>query len=230
MPRYYLDLVGFVGVPEAGDAYDVPVLPADRAAASALFAHLGIAEGRPVAALNPGAKFGSSKLWSLDRFAQIGDRLAGAGFQVLVLCAPGETGMARRIAAGMRAPVASTHERVVSLSALRGVIERLDLLVTTDTGPRHLATGLGVPAVVVMGSTHPGWTAWRLERTRVVRHDVPCGPCHLRRCPLDHACMDLVTADEVWGAIEDLTSRAPGRASGRAESHGSTHQPRSGTV
>jgi heptosyltransferase-2 len=99
------------------------------------------------------------------------------------------------------------------------VVERLSLLVTTDTGPRHFAAGLGIPTVVAMGSTHPTWTAWSLERTRVVRHDVPCGPCHLRRCPLDHACMDLVTVDEVWDAIGQVLSADRSR-SASANSHG----------
>jgi heptosyltransferase-2 len=218
MPRYYLDLVGSIGVPPAGDHYDVPVLPGDRAEAGRLFASLGITADRPVAALNPGAKFGSSKLWALDRFARIGDRLVAEGFQVLILCAPGEAGIARAIAEQMRAPVASTHGGIVPLDTLRGVVERIALLVTTDTGPRHVAAALGVPSVVIMGSTHPEWTAWALEKTRVVRHDVPCGPCHLRRCPLDHTCMRLVTVDEVWEAIGEVLAADRGR-SARANSH-----------
>lgn len=204
MPRFYLDLVASIGVPEAGDAYDVPVLAEDRAGAVRLFESLGIDPARPVAALNPGAKFGSSKLWALDRFSAIGDRLADAGYQVIVLCAPGEADIARTIAEKMRAKVASTHGAIVPLGMLRGVVERLALMVTTDTGPRHIAVALDIPTVVVMGSTHPRWTEWRMEHARVVRHDVPCGPCHLRRCPLDHSCMTLVTVDDVWRAIEQV--------------------------
>jgi heptosyltransferase-2 len=225
MPRYYLDLVGFAGVPEAGDHYDVPVLEGDRAAASRLLEGLGLGSDRPIAALNPGARFGSSKLWSPDRFAEIGDRLAESGFQVMVLCGPGEAEIGRRIVDRMRAPVRSTHDRVIPLGALRGVVERLRLLVTTDTGPRHIAAGLGIPTVVVMGSTHPTWTAWCLERTRVVRHDVPCGPCHLRRCPLDHTCMALVGVGEVWAAIQEVLPPSGARPI-RAISHGSGHQRR----
>jgi heptosyltransferase II len=205
MPRYYLDLVRFLGVPEAGEHYDVPVLDRDREEAARLIAELGIRGDRPLAALNPGAKFGSSKLWALDRFAEIGDRLVRErGFDVMILCAPDEAEIARAIAEKSRSPVVSTHGRVVPLHLLRAVVERLSLMVTTDTGPRHIAAALGVPTVVTMGSTHPTWTAWCLDRTRVVRHDVPCGPCHLRRCPLDHSCMELVTVDEVWRAIGEV--------------------------
>jgi heptosyltransferase-2 len=57
------------------------------------------------------------------------------------------------------------------------------------------------------GDNVPEETLSRDEATRVVRHDVPCGPCHLRQCPLDHSCMDLVTVDEVWEAIGEVLPR-----------------------
>ena len=84
---------------------------------------------------------------------------------------------------------------------MRALLEKVDLLVTTDSGPRHLAVAAHKPVVVLMGPTWPQWTAWNLERTVVLRHDVPCGPCHKKVCPLDHACMDLITIDQVLGAI-----------------------------
>jgi len=180
-------------------------------------AALGIDPKKPLAALNPGAKFGSSKMWDPARFAEIGDRLVRErGLQVAILCAPDETAIARSIAGRMRERVFSTGEHVIPIPALRAFVERLSLLVTTDTGTRHLAVGLGVPSVVVMGSTHPGWTDWLMDRSRVVRHDVPCGPCHLKTCPLDHACMTLVGVDEVWEAVEAVLGRGPGVGAGLA--------------
>jgi heptosyltransferase-2 len=225
MPRYYLDLVARAGAPPAGGHYDVPVRPDDRAAAARILEGLGIDPKKPLAGLNPGAKFGSSKLWHPDRFAAVGDRLARErGFQVLVLCGPGEAAIARAIVERMDSRAASLEGVAVPLPVLRGVVERLGLMVTTDSGPRHLADGLGVPSVVVMGSTDPGWTDWRKEGTRVVRHDVPCGPCHLRTCPLDHACMRLVTVDEVWEAVEGVLRPDQTRAA-RANSHVSSNDP-----
>ncbi len=205
MPRFYLDLLAAAGVEPAGVGYDLPVRQEDRSYVDDLFARLGIDAARPIAALNPGAKFGSSKLWPIDRFAAVGDALVRRfGYQVLLVCGPDEVAIARAITSAMREPVASTHDRVVPLAPLRALMQRIDLLVTTDTGPRHMAVAFERPTVVVMGSTHPVWTDWNMGRTRVVRHDVPCGPCHLRVCPLDHACMELVTVEEVLAAVEDL--------------------------
>jgi heptosyltransferase-2 len=224
MPRYYLDLVSTLGVPPDGDHYDVPVRAEDRAEVARILAELGIDPAKPLAALNPGAKFGSSKLWDPAKFAAIGDRLARErGFQVAILCAPDETAIARAIVDRMRERVFSTHDRIVPIPALRAFVERLSLLVTTDTGTRHLAVGLSVPSVVVMGSTHPGWTDWLMTRSRVVRRDVPCGPCHLKACPLDHACMGLVGVEDVWAGVKAVLSQDRGR-SASANSHGSSQQ------
>ena len=79
-------------------------------------------------------------------------------------------------------------------------------MVTTDTGPRHYATALGVPVVVVMGPTDPRYTAVNLDRTIVIRlTELECSPCHLKTCPLPHhGCMAWITPDEVLQACETL--------------------------
>jgi len=57
---------------------------------------------------------------------------------------------------------------------------------------------------VVMGPTDPRFTAARLERSVVLRVDVPCGPCHEKVCPLDHRCMTEIAPEEVAAAAEVL--------------------------
>ncbi|MCH2376133.1 MAG: lipopolysaccharide heptosyltransferase II, partial [Planctomycetes bacterium] len=83
----------------------------------------------------------------------------------------------------------------------------LQLLVTTDAGPRHYAAAFGTPVVTVMGPTDPRYSAVNLERSEVVRHDVPCGPCHLKVCPIDHQCMVGITPEEVLERVKDLDRR-----------------------
>ena len=205
MTRFYLELLEHVGIPAAGPEYELPVAAADRTAARRLLVGLGWDPKRPLAAINPGARFGSSKLWLPDRFAEVARRLVrDRDFQVVILCGPGEEEIAGQIARDAGEGVLDTSRSPAPLDVLRGLLDQVQLVVTTDTGPRHMATALGRPTVVIMGSTHPEWTAWNLERSRVLRHDVPCGPCHLRSCPTDHRCMTLVTVDEVLAAVDEL--------------------------
>jgi heptosyltransferase-2 len=207
MPLYYQRLLDVIGIPAAGPEYEIPVTQAQRDAVERQLSELGWDRSRRLTALNPGAKYGSSKLWNPDRFAAIARHLRdNRGWQVLVLCGPGEESLCRDICAQAGPPILDSSPRPFSLGSLPALMERIDLLVTTDSGPRHLAVAAHKPVVVVMGPTYPQWTAWNLEQTRVIRHDVPCGPCHLRICPLDHLCMELVTAEEVIAAIDSLVS------------------------
>lgn len=199
MVQYHLEILRPLGL-------SLPAVPRPRLGLSAelrregeaLLARLGIGAGERVVALNPGAAFGSSKCWPLESFARLAELLAAqAEVRILVLAGPGEEPLSARIAALSRAPVLDTGPHGVDLRLLKPVVARCALLVTTDTGPRSYAVALGVPAVVLMGPTDPRYTAANLEQTIVVRADVPCAPCHRRRCPRDHACMTRITPEAV---------------------------------
>jgi heptosyltransferase-2 len=86
---------------------------------------------------------------------------------------------------------------------------RVDLLVTTDSGPRHFAAALGTPVVTLFGPTHIAWTETYFEKAVHLQQTVPCGPCQLRACPLDHRCMKELTPAEVFAAAERLLTRYP---------------------
>ena len=210
MPLYYQRLLDLVGIPEAGPDYIIPPTDDDRAVVDAALTDLGRDPAVPLVALNPGARFGASKLWEPERFGVLARRLEEAGSQPLLVVGPGEGALAEAIRATAGPGLLDTSRNVIPLGPLRALMERIDLLVTTDSGPRHMAVAARKPTVVIMGPTWPAWTDWNLEHTVVVRHAVPCGPCHLKTCPLDHACMDQVTVDEVWEEIRRLAPRATG--------------------
>ncbi|MBI4582661.1 MAG: lipopolysaccharide heptosyltransferase II [Planctomycetes bacterium] len=169
---------------------------------------LGLEDGEPLVGLNPGAAFGSSKMWPPDRFARVGDGIAEKfGARTVILVGPGEEPIARELEAAMKRRPISTAADPVPLDVLKPLVRDLKLLVTTDTGTRHYAVAFHIPVVVVMGPTDPRYTAVNLEETEVVRRDVPCGPCHLKTCPIDHRCMRGISPEEVLERIERLDRR-----------------------
>jgi heptosyltransferase-2 len=91
-----------------------------------------------------------------------------------------------------------------TLPELVGVLSRLGVLLTNDSGPMHLASALGVPVVAVFGSTDWRETAPAQGRARVLREDVHCAPCGLRECPIDHRCMLRVDAARVAEAAMEM--------------------------
>lgn len=153
--------------------------------------------------MNPGAAYGSAKRWAPERYAELGDRLAAAGARVALLGGAQERPVADAIASLMRAPVRLLTGRT-DLGELVGVLSRLRLLVTNDSGPMHVGAALGVPVVAVFGPTDWRETAPLGARQRLVREDVPCAPCKLRECPIDHRCMRLVTTERVAAAALEL--------------------------
>jgi heptosyltransferase-2 len=102
------------------------------------------------------------------------------------------------------ATIIDTSSDNVDLEMLKPLVQRCNLLVTNDTGPRHYAVAFDVPVVVIMGSTDPRYTASNLDRTVVIRKDLDCSPCHKKVCPREHECMKQITPEEVFAATAKL--------------------------
>jgi len=98
-------------------------------------------------ALHPGA-VDPRRRWPVERFAAVGDALAEAGARILLSGSGGERTLADAIAAHMRHPVLPLCG-ALSLRGLVGVLERCTLLVSNDTGPRHLAEAVDTATVSV---------------------------------------------------------------------------------
>ncbi len=213
---YYLDLVRCIGVcpphgAELSRRLELDVAAEDLSAAEAMLAEAGVEPGRPRVMLNPGAAFGPSKMWSTDRFAAVADALAETcGAQIIIHAAPSERATAGQVEAAMaRPPALSFAGRRSRIGLLKGLLSRCDLLITNDTGARHVAAALAVAVVTLFGSTDPRWSQIDHRRERIIRVDVPCGPCRKRMCPQPagphyHRCMDLITPEMVLAAARAL--------------------------
>jgi heptosyltransferase-2 len=93
---------------------------------------------------------------------------------------------------------------------LKPLVKRCNLMVTNDTGPRHYAVAFDVPVVVLMGPTDPRYTNANLERTVVLRQELPCSPCHKKVCPRGQECMTGITPSMVLAAARSLLARGRG--------------------
>ncbi|OHB79455.1 MAG: lipopolysaccharide heptosyltransferase II [Planctomycetes bacterium RBG_16_55_9] len=206
MVQYYLEICRWLGL-------EVPQKVKPRLFISekllergqSLIRKYGIRAEDLVIGLNPGASFGPSKCWPAEHFARLAERChAEMGAKILLLSGPGEEAVAQAILTQSRSTIIDTRGDNVDLELLKPLIQRCNLLVTNDTGPRHYAVAFDVPAVVIMGSTDPRYTASNLDRTIVIRKDLDCSPCHKKICPLDHPCMTQITPDEVFTAAIKL--------------------------
>lgn len=159
-------------------------------------------DGGPLVGLFPGAEFGPSKRWPWPRFAALATELRRRvpGVQEVIVAGPKEVWTAVRVheESGKLHPVIGPD---LDLAALAGVLSHLDLLVTNDSGPMHLAAALGVPCVALFGPTDPRRTAPAGDRHHVLHLDRWCAPCFRRRCPLlHHRCLRDLTVEQVAAA------------------------------
>jgi heptosyltransferase-2 len=197
--RHVLELVAALGCPARGSHLELFVDDAEEQAARRALAAAGVPGDEPLALLAPGASYGPAKLWPAERFAAVGDALAGAGARVALIGAPEEAPLAAAVAGAMRSPAAVLAGRL-DLGALKAVVRRARVLVCNDAGARHVAVAFGVPVVALFGPTSLAKTSWNLERVRAFAADVGCRPCYHRECPIDHRCMTRLGSEAVAAA------------------------------
>jgi len=169
---------------------------------------------RPVVGINPGAAYGSAKQWLPERFARVAERvIRELDGSAVIFGGPKETAIARDITARVRG-----HEVSGRLIALAGkttlreliaLISECDVLVTNDSGPMHIGYAVKTPLVALFGSTDPELTGPVGAGNIVIKKDVPCGPCFLRKCKEPSLrCMEAIGAGEVFEAVVKLLPRA----------------------
>lgn len=154
--------------------------------------------------LNTGGAFGAAKNWPKQYFAQLAQQIAETGKTVLVVCGPSERDDARWIASTANHPsVLSLADARLSIGLTKAAIQGSDLLVTTDSGPRHFAAAFGVPVITLFGPTHIEWSETRYERSEHLQLKLDCGPCQQRECPLKHhRCMQDLSVETVFASVQ----------------------------
>ncbi len=209
MVDYYLGLCKEAGIGAAGREMQLPFTDEDAARADGMLKGQGLDPGGGLFLLHPGAGFGPSKRWPPDRFSRLAELLQGEyGVQVALIAGPAERDAVAAIIGGSDARIVDLSACGIDLHLLKCVVARSGLLVTTDSGPRHYGVALGVPTVCVMGPTHPGYSTSAHANDHVVRLDVECGPCQKKECPLDHRCMEDITAEMVMEACRDALAHS----------------------
>jgi len=208
MIERYLRIVRALGVPDAGDALELHVQDGAAERAEQLLARAGAARGEPVLLVTPGAAFGASKLWPPEHFARACDELRRRfGLFPVIAPAPNaaEIAIAERVSGGMSERHAVLREPDPSLEVFVAIVARAALVLTNDTGPRHVAVALGRPVVTLLGPTDPRHTAHLLERQRVLFEDVACRPCGKSVCPIgDQRCLVRLAPERAVAAAAEL--------------------------
>jgi ADP-heptose:LPS heptosyltransferase len=160
-----------------------------KSAVAARLSALGLARDEPYLLVNAGARPGSAKAVPTALWARALELVPSVPALVPVLASgPGEERAVHDLLRELRGRrVLALVEPPPTLAELAALAARAALVWTGDTGGRHVAQAAGARVVAVLGPSDPRHTGDHLERTRLVHREVPCGPCHLERCPLSGA-------------------------------------------
>jgi ADP-heptose:LPS heptosyltransferase len=159
--------------------------------------------GRPLVAVHPGTSAKALfKRWMPDQYAQLADRLVRElKATVLFTWGHGELEWVEGIRKEMKERSFLAPE-TESLTQLGEIYRHCDLYIGGDTGPMHIASLMGIPAVVIYGPTDP------VENEPIgnhikVRKEVGCNPCHEYSCK-ELLCIKAISADDVFRATGDI--------------------------
>ncbi|MBN2445271.1 MAG: lipopolysaccharide heptosyltransferase II [Phycisphaerae bacterium] len=223
MMPYYSRIAESVGCRVTNSALRLGVTPEQEAAGAELMRHYELTPGR-YAVVNPGAAFGAAKCWFPERFAEVCDELTRRhDLRPVIVGAPREVPLMRVIAERCRDSVVVCDDPGTTLGSLKVVVRDAAVVVCNDTGPRSYANAFDVPTVTIFGPTNQEWTDTDWAGEIKLQAQVECGPCQLKRCPVDLRCMRLVTTEMVLAAVERLLAarRAPAGSTAVAATNGS---------
>ena len=220
MIDYYLTIASSLGADTADRNPKLLIDPQEEHKLRGKLPELSNFEG-PVAVIVPGGAFGPSKCWLSERFAQTADWLItnyNATVVVSVSSAPAEKQIAREICDSSKHKLINLAEKPVTLGELKSLFSLADLVISNDTGPRHIAIALQRKVITLFGPNNPAWTDTSYENEIQITGDVPCAPCDKPICKKsEHLCMQAITVEMVCNAAKKLLENKQNKLASRAK-------------
>ena len=172
-----------------------PLDEATRAAAGRLLLSQGRHTERPLIVLEPGASYGAAKCWPAEQFGALAGRLVrDRGLDVAVVGTEATRAIEARVVKHAGVPLIQTAGKTQDLDLLLGIMSHADAVVSNDTGPMHVAAGVGARVLALFGASDPRVSSPTGSGLRRVIYDPePCSPCFLRTCPIQgHPCLSKI--------------------------------------
>jgi heptosyltransferase I len=196
-----LMLLSAMGIPCDKIEFGFPIDALYRQKIKNLLRSYMISEADRFVAINPMARW-DTKLWQNQKFAQVADRIGEMGFKICFTGAKDDIDEIDKILSFMTCPAVNLAGKT-SLKTLAALYEKAELLLTTDTGPMHIAAAINTPVVALFGPTAPWRTGPFGVGHQIITVKMDCSPCFKRFCPTT-ACMKEITVGMVMEKIEKI--------------------------
>ena len=166
----------------------------------------GVGPDDPVIGLAPGAQYGPAKCWPFSAYEELAERIQRQRGARVILLGTAQDALGAAPGGG-KIPPGSFINLLgqTSLGEALALVERCLAVVSNDSGLMHVAAALNRPLVALFGSTSPERTGPWGGTSRVIQKPFPCSPCFRKECREARFCMEAISVDEVWEALEELT-------------------------
>ncbi|MGN6133541.1 MAG: lipopolysaccharide heptosyltransferase II [Aureliella sp.] len=202
---YYLRLAEVVGGDASDRRMNLAVEASDEQLADRLWQKIGFSSSCSTVVINSSGAWGAAKLWPADHVEHLARRIAeNHPWQVLLHCGPSERADADAVAARVDHPQVRSMGAVdhLPIGLTKAVMARAAAVVSTDSGPRHIAVALDRPVVSLFGPTDPAWTTTYNTPEAELGLNIPCRGCWKKSCPLEHhRCMRDLGVETVYGSL-----------------------------
>jgi len=170
-----------------------------------IYGYESVKSKRKILGINPGASYGSAKRWYPQEFVKVASDLSSE-YDIVIFGGPGEIDIAADIEQGLVNSDVKNYKNIAGKTTITELINNIasvDLFITGDSGPMHVAAAFKVSTVAIFGPTKDNETSqWMNEKSVIVKKNLDCQPCMKRTCPLQHHnCMKLIKAIDVIDAV-----------------------------
>jgi heptosyltransferase II len=175
---------------------EIPICEERRRKAREILESSGVDLSRKMVALGVGSTNSLAKRWHIDGYAELNDMLQfELEANTILLGSKDEADVAGEVFKKARIKPINLVGKT-SLAEAIGLLAEVNLLISNDIGLAHVAPAVGTKTITIFGPTNE--KATRPIGSEIIRKDVECAPCMLRKCPIDHRCMKLISAREVF--------------------------------
>jgi len=158
--------------------------------------------------LNPGASYGSAKRWYPKEFAKVAKELSDR-YDIIIFGGKNELDIANDIENELKNYGIKNYQNLAGKTSIEELISNiagLNLFITNDSGPMHIASAFSIPTVAIFGPTKDKETnQWQNPNGVIAKKEMECAPCMKRICPLKHHnCMKMISAKFVLRLINKM--------------------------
>ena len=156
---------------------------------------------RPRALIVPGSDFGVSAEWDLEKWIVLSQAIIDNGsHELYVVASPGRAEPAHELAGELTGQFRIFDEDIEDTLEL---IATSEVMLGVDGSLPHLAAHVDTLTITIFGPNEPHWKRPLGKKHKVIREQVPCSPCLLSQCPLDHRCLKAISIEDVLEALNE---------------------------